>query len=146
MHEVQERAGQLAAEKARREEVRRFGQALGKEHAHAADVLSDLAVKDGVLLGSESVREAGAPAVDDDPVLTQLRQVPASSFDRAFAQLVASQHRLLLAQIENVRAQAESDELRGYLDQQETVARGHLREALQLTGAPRQAQGRRATR
>src|SRR5262249_46856946 len=69
--------GQMAAEKAASEDVKKFGQRMVDDHTKAGDELKKLAAAEGVTLPAEMDRKAKA-------VQQRLSQLSGAEFDRAY--------------------------------------------------------------
>ncbi len=85
--------GQLAAERARSQEVRDYGAMLVRDHRQVRQMGRDLAAKLGV---TPTPPKDDQGARDHALAMRRLREVPAADFDRAFLQHEVAFHKAVL--------------------------------------------------
>ena len=77
--------GRLAAERARNEEVKKFGQRMVDDHTKAGEELKSIARSKGIKLPQEIDAK-------DQALLNRLQKLNGAAFDRAYMQAMVSDH------------------------------------------------------
>jgi putative membrane protein len=132
------RLGQLAAERAVSEDVRRFGEMLIREHSESDMEVQRAAEVVGVTLMRPRdtremlAREKGESMVFD--VGRELGALKGPAFDQTFARRMVEGHRETLRVLERARPDAESAEVGAIADRTLRSLREHLRGAAALAG------------
>src|SRR5262245_30339210 len=111
--------GQMAADKAASDDVKKFGQRMVDDHTKAGDELKKLAAAEGVTLPTEMDRKAQA-------VQQRLSQLSGAEFDRAYMKEMVKDHQKDVAAFEREAQQGKDTELKNWAAQTLPTLKEHL--------------------
>jgi len=126
MAEVQ--LGQLAADKASSEDVKKFGQRMVSDHSKANDELKTLAQSKGITLPSDV--DAKDKATHD-----RLAKMSGASFDRAYMQHMLSDHRKDVNEFKKESTSGKDPDVKAWASKTLPTLEEHLKEAQNTTKA-----------
>ncbi|MGH8243246.1 MAG: DUF4142 domain-containing protein [Steroidobacteraceae bacterium] len=120
-------AGELAANKATNQEVRKFGMTMAKEHGAANKKLADLAKSKGIQLPSTMGEE-------HMETLEALQATNGPRFDAKYMEDMVKGHEEMLQLLKNEIASGQDAAVKAFAQEMLPTVESHLKEALRLTG------------
>jgi putative membrane protein len=121
--------GQLAAQKASSEEVKKFGQKMVDDHSKANDELKQLAAQEHLDLPQQMTTK-------DKATKARLERLSGARFDRVYMNNTVKDHQKDVAEFERESQMAKDPALKGFAQQTLPTLREHLQEAQAI--APKQ--------
>jgi putative membrane protein len=112
--------GELAAQKAMRDDVKAFGQMMVKDHSAINDDLKALAAQKGVTL-PDSLDAKHQAMVDKMAALT------GSEFDNAYIAGMIKDHKMDAKEFKAVSAETKDADIKSFVDKSIPVVDGHLK-------------------
>ncbi len=122
MAEVQ--LGQLASQRALRDEVKQFGQRMVRDHTQVHNELKQLAAQKGITLPQDSGDE-------HREVMENLSKLSGADFDRAYMNSMATED---LSSFEREAQQGQDQDLKAWTTKTLPMLQEHLRVARSITG------------
>jgi putative membrane protein len=126
--------GQLAAQKASSEDVKKFGQKMVDDHSKTNDELKQLAAQEHIDLPQQMTTK-------DKATKAHLEKLSGARFDRVYMNNVVKDHEKDVAEFERESQMAKDPALKGFAQQTLPTLREHLHEAQKI--APKQQQTER---
>jgi putative membrane protein len=126
--------GQLAAQKASSEDVKKFGQKMVDDHSKTNDELKQLAAQEHIDLPQQMTTKDKATKV-------RLEKLSGARFDRVYMYNIVKDHEKDVAEFERESQMAKDPALKGFAQQTLPTLREHLLEAQKI--APKQQQAER---
>jgi putative membrane protein len=126
--------GQLAAQKASSEDVKKFGQKMVDDHSKANDELKQLAAQEHIDLPQQMTAK-------DKATKARLEKLSGARFDRVYMYNIVKDHEKDVAEFERESQMAKDPALKGFAQQTLPTLREHLLEAQKI--APKQQQAER---
>lgn len=118
--------GRMASEKARHEQIKRFGATMVEEHAQAQSELQALATRKGVELPD-------APDIRHRTDAIALRGLSGEAFDKRYiSKAGVADHGKAHTLLQQVQREARDADLRAYADRTLRLVHGHLMRAQEL--------------
>jgi len=125
--------GQLAAQKASSQEVKKFGQRMVDDHTKANDELKQVAAEKHINLPQQLDAR-------DKAMKARLEKLSGQQFDRAYMRDVVRNHQKDLAEFERESKMAKDPAVKSFAQQTLPTLREHLKEAEKI--APKQQTAR----
>lgn len=110
-------AGQLAMEKAKRAEIRSFGQMMAKDHSQAEQQLLQLAKSKGIALPAPATG-----GIQPDPALKNA----GDNFDKLYVHAMVSAHRNTVQMFENYAITGKDPDVRAFAQRNLPTLKAHL--------------------
>jgi len=122
------RLGQLAVDKGKRDDVKKFGQQMATDHSRLTDDVKHLAILKGLTL-SDQLDPAHGGVVDRLSTLEQ------DQFDKAFIDQMVKDHRDDVTGMQNQLQTTRDPDVRDYIKKALPMMRAHLRTIERISGA-----------
>lgn len=118
---------QLALNRSKNQEVRNFAQRMIQEHTNSSQQLTQIAQKKGFTLPKDVGKE-------NRPLLTKLRNLNGTNFDRAYMQGQVQAHSKTLANYQNYLKQGQDPDLTAFASKIAPIVADHLQMAQSMVG------------
>lgn len=128
--------GQLAAQKASSEEVKKFGQRMVDDHTKANEQLKQVAAGKNIDLPQNL-------DANDKATKARLEKLSGEQFDKAYMRDMVKDHRKDVAEFEHASKMAKDPAIKSFADQMLPTLREHLKDAEKI--APKQQQAERTS-
>jgi putative membrane protein len=128
--------GRLAATKASREEVKKFGQQMVDEHEKANDELKTIAKNKNIAL--PETMDAAHKAVHD-----RLARLSGAAFDRSYMREMVAGHRKVAAEFRTESSSGKDNDVKAYAAKMLPTIEQHLKEAEGLSSTAVGTSGRK---
>jgi putative membrane protein len=123
--------GQLAAQKASSDDVKKFGQKMVDDHSKTNDELKQLAAQEHIDLPQQMTAK-------DKATKARLEKLSGARFDRVYMYNIVKDHEKDVAEFERESQMAKDPALKGFAQQTLPTLREHLQEAQKI--APQQTE------
>jgi len=117
--------GKIAQSSGVREDVKKFGGQMVKDHGQANDELKAIAAK-------MNVSVPGKVSAKHQANIDKLSKVTGASFDTAYINDMVSDHQQDLSAFEKARTEVTNEELKKFIDDKVAMIRGHLEMAKKM--------------
>jgi putative membrane protein len=128
--------GQLAAQKASTEEVRKFGQRMVDDHTKANEQLKQVAAEKNIELPQQLDAK-------DKAMKARLEKLSGEQFDRAYMKDMVKDHQKDVAEFQRASNVANDPAIKNFAQQSLPTLKDHLKEAQKI--APKQQQAERTS-
>jgi putative membrane protein len=128
--------GHLGDKRGQSAEAREYGKRLAEDHARLDEKVKAMAARLGVDVRPEAeLAEVKSLHVKLGAIKKALEVVPASEFDRTFANAMVKTHEDAIAIVRKAQQEVENDELKSMLPEARSSLEAHLERAKQLQKA-----------
>ena len=117
--------GKIAQSSGVREDVKKFGGQMVKDHGQANDELKAIAAK-------MNISVPGKVSAKHQANIDKLSKVTGASFDTAYINDMVSDHQQDLSAFEKARTEVTNEELKKFIDDKVAMIRGHLEMAKKM--------------
>ena len=121
--------GQLAAQKASNEEVKKFGQRMVDDHSKANDQLKQVAAQEHINLPTE-------PSAKDKATKARLEKLSGEQFDRAYMRDMVKDHRTDVAEFAHEAKMGKDPAVKSFAESTLPTLREHLKLAEKSAPSP----------
>ncbi|MEH1967746.1 DUF4142 domain-containing protein [Nostoc sp.] len=121
--------GQLASQKAVKNEVKKFGQHMVQEHTQANNELKQLAAQKGVTLPTQLNEEHSKVRAD-------LSKLSGAAFDQAYMNQMVKDHVKTVSLFQSEAEQGQDQDLKAWATKTLPTLQEHLQSARSLSGQP----------
>jgi len=125
--------GQLAAQKASSEEVKRFGQRMVDDHTRANEELKQVAAQKNIDVPQQLDAK-------DKATKARLEKLSGEQFDRAYMRNMLKDHQKDVAEFERMSKVAKDPAIKNFAEQTLPTLKDHLKEAEKIAPKPQQAE------
>jgi|SRR5215471_18356742 len=125
--------GQLAAQKASSEEVKRFGQRMVDDHTRANEELKQVAAQKNIDVPQQLDAK-------DKATKARLEKLSGEQFDRAYMKNMLKDHQKDVAEFERMSKMAKDPAIKNFAEQTLPTLKDHLKEAEKIAPKPQQAE------
>jgi putative membrane protein len=128
--------GQLAAQKASSDDVKKFGQRMVDDHTKANEQLKQVAAQQHMSLPQE-------PNAKDKATKARLEKLSGDEFDKAYMKDMVKDHKKDVSEFEHASKSAKDPAVKSFAEQTLPTLKEHLKEAQRI--APKQQQAERTS-
>lgn len=127
--------GRMTAEKAKRDDVKQFGQRMVQDHSRANEELQAVAQRKGITLPTE-------PETAEQDKAKELSQLSGEEFDRQYSRHMVEDHRKDVSMYQTMVQTGEDQDIKAYAQKTLPILEEHLRMAQamaeEMAAAPEQ--------
>lgn len=137
-NQMEIKAGQLAAQQAQGERVRRYGDLLGRDHRNGDQKVQELAHEHGlenIPQPSPDTPAEKEQAEKQQQMMQKLQSADPAAFDREFTAAMIQAHQQAIKMLEEARGKVTAGDLRDLLQDLVPILRQHLDIAQELNAA-----------